>query len=97
MVALTHPSAKQCHGVTLRLLGQFGARRLRFSMTLGRLASAHSVVVNHACGGLGLVNELIAETMLSQMKDIMSTGGETQRTWARVWLCMQHLEAALQR
>ena len=40
MVALTHPSAKQCHGVTLRLLGQFGARRLRFSMTRGRLASA---------------------------------------------------------
>ena len=57
--------------------------------------AAQGVVVNHAYGGLGFVNELIAEAMPSQMRDRMSTGGETQRTWARVWVCMQHLEDLL--
>ncbi|CAE7528735.1 unnamed protein product [Symbiodinium sp. CCMP2592] len=56
---------------------------------------AHAVVVNHAYGGLSFVKELIAKTMLSQMRDIMSAGGEIQRAWPRMWLCMQHLEGLL--
>ncbi|CAE7570497.1 unnamed protein product [Symbiodinium sp. CCMP2592] len=57
--------------------------------------AAHAVVVNHASRGLGFVNELIAKEMLSQMRDILSTSGETERTWAHMWLCMQHLEKLL--
>ena len=57
--------------------------------------SAHYIVREHAAGGLGFVKELIADTLLSQMRDILATGTEVEATWKRSKMYMPHLETLL--
>ena len=59
--------------------------------------AAHYVVRNHVWGGLGYVNELVAEAMLSQMRDIWSGSAQmlARETWVYAQLCLQHLEDLL--
>ena len=52
--------------------------------------SAHYILQEHALGGLGFVQELIADTVLSQMRDILSTSGEMKVSWNHM-----HLEPLL--
>ena len=57
--------------------------------------AAHHLVGEHVFDGLGFVKELVADTMLSHMRDILSAKGETQVTWDRMERCMLHLEGLL--
>ncbi|CAE7324846.1 unnamed protein product [Symbiodinium sp. CCMP2592] len=59
--------------------------------------AAHYVVRNHVWGGLGYMNELVAEVMLCQMREIWSLSAQMLpgETWAYAQLCLQHLEDLL--
>ena len=57
--------------------------------------ASHHIVEAYALGGLGFVKELIADTVLSQMRVILSTGGGIEVTWNRMRRYMQHLEPPL--
>ncbi|CAE7223818.1 unnamed protein product [Symbiodinium sp. CCMP2592] len=61
----------------------------------GVRAAAHHIIQEHALGALGFVKELIADTVLRQMTDILSTGRETQTTWRLMAPYMAHLEPLL--
>ncbi|CAE6922214.1 unnamed protein product [Symbiodinium sp. CCMP2592] len=61
----------------------------------GVRAAAHHIIQEHALGTLGFVKELIADTVLRQMTDILSTGRETQTTWRLMAPYMDHLEPLL--
>ncbi|CAE7196470.1 AMT1-1 [Symbiodinium sp. CCMP2592] len=56
--------------------------------------AAHYVVQQHAVCGLGFVKELITDTLLSQMRDIL-TGTEIEATWKRIKMYMPHLDSLL--
>ncbi|CAE7651996.1 unnamed protein product [Symbiodinium sp. CCMP2592] len=57
--------------------------------------SARHILQEHALGGLGFVQELIADTLLSQMRDILSTSGEIKVTWNHMQMYLKHLEPLL--
>ncbi|CAE7225267.1 unnamed protein product [Symbiodinium sp. CCMP2592] len=61
----------------------------------GVRGAAHHIVKEHAYDGLGFVKELLANTVLSQMTDILSTGRGTQPTWNVMKRYMEHLEPLL--
>ncbi|CAE6922230.1 PAO3 [Symbiodinium sp. CCMP2592] len=61
----------------------------------GVRAAAHHIIQEHALGALGFVKELIADTVLRQMTDILSTGRETQTAWRLMAPYMAHLEPLL--
>ncbi|CAE7822707.1 AMT1-1 [Symbiodinium sp. CCMP2592] len=56
--------------------------------------SAHYIVLQHSVHGLGFVKELITDTLLSQMRDIL-TGTEIEATWKRIKMYMPHLDSLL--